>query len=220
MIYHDRSNIEYSSDEYSKKTDVQFILFLSRLFIDSEKRYWSIELKMIELVWVVKRIRHMIESAKKITLIFIDHVANFFIAKQTTLSSENIDKLNLRLIKVSAYFSQFNIDIKYKSKKINIMSDALSRLSSISSFKNDAEMNTLNIDNYHCVIQDIAVTTHVFQESLIAMTSNFRAKLLNDYFKNKVWFKIVKSLQELQAKLAIENMKRDFFLFLHWVYAI
>ena len=128
----------------------------------------------------------MIESAKKITLIFIDHVANFFIAKQTTLNSENIDKLNLRLIKISAYLSQFNIDIRYKSKKVNIVSNALSRLSSISSFRNDAEMNTLNIDNYHCVIQDIAVTTYVFQKSLIAMTSNFRARLLNDYFKNKI----------------------------------
>ena len=128
----------------------------------------------------------MIESAKKITLIFIDYVANSSIAKQTTLNSENIDKLNLRLIKVSAYFSQFNIDIRYKSEKMNIVSDALSRFSSISSFRNDAEMNTLDIDSYHCVIQDIAVTTHVFQESLIAMTSNFRAKLLDDYFKNKV----------------------------------
>ena len=162
MIYHDRSNIEYSFDEYSKKTDVQFILFLSRLFIDSEKRYWSIELKMIELVWVVKRIRHIIESAKKIILIFIDHVANFFIVKQTILSSENIDKLNLKLIKVSAYLSQFNIDIKYKLKKMNIVSDALSKLSSINSFRNDTDINTLNIDSYHCVIQDIVVIIHAF----------------------------------------------------------
>ena len=208
MIYHDKNNIEYSSDKYSKKTDVQLILFLSRLFIDSEKRYWSIELKMIELVWVVKRIRHMIESAKKITLIFIDYIANFSIAKQTTLNSENIDKFNLRLIKISAYFSQFNIDIKYKSKKVNIVSNALSKFSSISSFRNDANMNTLNIDSYHCVIQDIAVIIHVFQKSLIAIISDFRAKLSNNYFKNKIWSKIVKSLQELQARLAVENMKR------------
>ena len=40
MIYHDKNNIEYSFDEYLKKTDVQFILFLSRFLIDSEKRYW------------------------------------------------------------------------------------------------------------------------------------------------------------------------------------
>ena len=140
-------------------------------------------------------------------MIFIDHIANFFIANQTTLSSENIDNFNLKLIKVSTYFSQFNIDIKYKFEKMNIVLNALSRFLSINFFKNNADMNTLNIDNYHCFIQNIAITTHAFQESL-TIISNFRAKLLNNYFKNKIWSKIVKSLKELQTKLAIENTKR------------
>ena len=41
------------------------------------------------------------------------------------------------------------------------------------------------------------------------MILDFRARLLDNYFKNKVWSKIVKSLQELQARLDIENTKRE-----------
>ena len=81
IIYHDRFNFNYSSEEYSKKFDIQSVLFFSRLLINLETKYWLIELKMIELMWIVKRTRHMIESAKRITVIFTDHVANAFIVK-------------------------------------------------------------------------------------------------------------------------------------------
>ena len=50
MIYHDKNDMKYSSDEYSKKVNIQLILFFSRLLTDFEKKYWFIELKMIELI--------------------------------------------------------------------------------------------------------------------------------------------------------------------------
>ena len=209
MIYHDRSNMKYSSNEYSKKANIQFILFLNRLLIDFEKRYWSIELKMTELVWIVKRIRHMIESVTKTTVIFIDHVANFSIVKQTTLNSENIDKLNFRFVRISTYFSQFNIDVRYKTERINIVSNALFRLSAINFFKNVEHMNTLDIDSYHCFMQDIFISAHAFQESLIFMTSNFRIKLIENYSENKIWSKIMKSLKDLNTKVAMKNAERN-----------
>lgn len=128
----------------------------------------------------------MIENAKKITLIFIDYAVNFSFAKQTTINSENIDKFNLKLIRASTYFSQFNIDVRYKADKMNVVSNALSRLLSINIFKNDVDMNTLKINNYNYIIQDISVTTHVFQESLVLIIANFRTKFLDDFFKNKI----------------------------------
>ena len=162
MIYHNRSNFNYSSEKYSKKFDIQSVLFLSRLLINFETRYWLIELKMIELMWVVKRIRHMIKSAKRITVIFTNHVANAFIVKQTTLNSDNIDKLNLRFVRVSAYFSQFDIDVKYKADKINIVSNALSRFLSINAFRDFVRMNTFDIDSYHEAIENISMNNHAF----------------------------------------------------------
>ena len=209
MIYHDKSNSEYSSEKYLKKIDIQFILFLSRLLTNPETKYWSTELKMIELVWIVKRTRHMIQSVKKITIILIDHVANVSIVKQTTLSSENIDKLNFRLIRTFAYFSQFNIDVRYKADKFNTMSDVLSRLSSISFSKDFVNMNTLDIDNYHNSIENISIFNYAFQGTLIAMISEFRIKLIERYFKEKSWAKIIKMLEELRKRTSIEGIEND-----------
>lgn len=45
------------------------------------------------------------------------------------MTFDNIDKLNLRLIKAFVYFFQFQIDVRYKANKSNIVFNALSRLS-------------------------------------------------------------------------------------------
>ena len=127
----------------------------------------------------------MIESARKITVIFTDYVANAFIVKQTTLSSENIDKLNLRFVRASAYFSQFDIDVRYKADKANIMSNVLSRLFSINAFRNFVNMNTFDIDSYHEAIENIFINNHAFQKTFVIMTSEFKIKLITAYFENK-----------------------------------
>ena len=151
----------------------------------------------------------MIESVTRTTVIFIDHVANFSIVKQTTLSSENIDKFNFRFVRFSTYLSQFNIDVRYKTEKINIVSNALFRLSAINFSKSVEHMNTLNIDSYHCSMQNISISAHAFQESLIFMISNFRTKLIENYFEDKIWSKIMKSLKILNIRISMKNVERD-----------
>ena len=59
MIYH--LKIETNSKK-SRRIDVESILFLSRLLDFAKTRYWFTELKMIDLVWIVKRVCHMIEA--------------------------------------------------------------------------------------------------------------------------------------------------------------
>ena len=71
------------------------ILFLSCLLTDAETRYWPTELEVAGLVWVVKKIRHMIEAAVKTTIIYIDHSAAVSIVRQTSLNITSIEKLNL-----------------------------------------------------------------------------------------------------------------------------
>ena len=104
----------------------------------------------------------MIESAKRIKVILTNYVANAFIVKQTTLNSENIDKLNLKLVRISAYFLQFDIDVRYKADKVNIMSNALSKSFSINAFRNFVSMNTFDIDSYHETIENISINNHAF----------------------------------------------------------
>jgi hypothetical protein len=53
----------------------------------------------------------MIDSAKY-TIVYTDYAVNVSIATQTTLKTTNIDKLNLRFIRVSQYLSQFLIEVK------------------------------------------------------------------------------------------------------------
>lgn len=50
------------------------------------------------------------------------------ILRQTTLSISSINKLNLRLVRVFQYLSKFNLFIRYKVEKTNIVFDVLSRL--------------------------------------------------------------------------------------------
>lgn len=71
----------------------------------------------------------MIESSKRPpTIIYTDHSAAVPISRQTSLTSSSTDKLNLRLIRASSYLSQFNIVVKHKLGKSNVVPDALSRL--------------------------------------------------------------------------------------------
>ena len=112
------------------RTDVQLILFLSKLLNGAEKNYWPTELEVAGIVWVVKRIRHMIEFTKlSPAIIYTDHSAAVSIFKQTTLATSSIDKLNLRLVRASQYLFSFNIAVRHKAGKFNVVSDALSRLS-------------------------------------------------------------------------------------------
>jgi len=50
-------------------------------------------------------------------IIYIDHSSITSIMKQTKLFSNNIDKLNLRLVRALIYLSQFRLDVRHKLNK-------------------------------------------------------------------------------------------------------
>lgn len=112
---------------FSSASDVQPILSSNRLLNSAETGYWPTEVEMAGLVWVVKRVRHMIEAA----VVFTDHLANPSIANQTKLTSSSTDKLNLRLVRASTYLSQFQLDVRYRPGKQHIIPNALSRLPAV-----------------------------------------------------------------------------------------
>ena len=49
------------------------IMFLSKILSSVEAKYWLIELKVAYLVWILKKIRYIIESTELLTIIYIDH---------------------------------------------------------------------------------------------------------------------------------------------------
>ena len=190
MIFHVKDDI-VSIDDYFSRSSIQSILFLNRLLTVVEIKYWFIELKIVEFVWVLKKIRHMIKSSIKIilyinydvvsmkTVIYTDHATTLNIARQSTLTTSFIDKLNLRLVRASEFFSRFDFDIRHKFDKKHVVFDALSRLSNVNfetSLKSKDELDVLHI--YQAIV------------SLIHLNDEFRNKILDDYDNDSTWRRI------------------------------
>ena len=82
MIYHVKIFVNWDKKDYLFKKIIEFILFLNRLLILAETRYWSIELKLMNIVWVLKKIRHLLNSSKyNFIVVFIDYNAIFDLVK-------------------------------------------------------------------------------------------------------------------------------------------
>ena len=88
-----------------KLSVVQPIMFLLKMLSDAEIRYWPTELKIMTLVWALKKIRHMVEATDKLVIVHTDHAASMSIAYQTKLASTSSDKQNLQLVQASMYLS-------------------------------------------------------------------------------------------------------------------
>ncbi len=85
----------------------------------------------------------MIKFSKYSTIIYIDHDVNSVITTIIKLIIFNVDKLNMKLIKAFTYLSQFKLNVRYRSKKFNIVSNALSRLFAT---KDTSSQKTLNVN--------------------------------------------------------------------------
>ena len=91
---------------------IQPILFLSKLLTSVKRNYWFIKMEIASLIWVVCKTRHLIKSASDSIIVFTDHSATMLIVCQTQLTmTVSMNKLNLWLVWVSQYLSQFNLDV-------------------------------------------------------------------------------------------------------------
>ncbi len=82
-------------------------------------------------MWVVKKVRHIIESSKSNVIIQTDHSAILDILQQSSITSTTSTmRLNLRLVMASQFLQQFKLKVRHKSGKEHIIPDALSRLAS------------------------------------------------------------------------------------------
>jgi hypothetical protein len=223
MIFHVKKDSK--KDIIFTRDEIESIMFLSKILISIETRYWSIELEMIDVIWVTKKVRHLIESSRKsFTIIFTNHFALTVIAKQTSLTTANTNKLNLRLMKASQYLSALSIEIRVKSEKFHIILDALSRLFFIMNKdelkKKDEILENLKYDLNSLLMHSISelrtfvfdvCSTHVSEyldiyfeqeEFMIEMMNEYRRLFINVYKTDEQWSKLN---QKLQARQNIKN---------------
>ncbi len=189
MIYH----VKNENDQvtlYFSKSNILLILFLSRQLKFVEKNYWSIELEIANIVFIIRKIRHMIESFKKLIILFTNHESAVSIVKQISLSIISTDRLNLRLIRVFEYIQRFNVIIKHKFDKQHIVSDALSRLAS----ENDE--NVFDSEELNALIAEIMNLNALFIIILVEMSDEFRIKIISEYFSNSKWRKLRNTLEK------------------------
>ena len=77
----------------------------------------------------MKKIKHIIESIEILsTIIYTNHFVVVFILQQIIFIIFNSDKLNLRFVKTSQYFFDFNLFVRYKIDKINVISNVFFKL--------------------------------------------------------------------------------------------
>ena len=158
------------------------------------------------MIWVIRKIRHMIESLKMSTIIFINHNTSVKIIKQTALTFSFTDKMNLKLVCVSEYLQCFDLDVRYKLRKLHIVSNALLRLTSA----NKLTINFITkLDALHIWV-DKLIDSYDYTATLIEMILAFRIKLINSYSINSVYVKILAILDD-NKKLSHENAVKIWF---------
>ena len=193
IVYH-VLNDSFDDTSYSR-TIIQFIMFFNRCLNEVERNYWSIELKIVDIVWIIRKIKHMIESAEiSSTIIYTNYSTIVFISRQTTLITFNSDKLNLRLVRISQYLFDFNLSIKHKVDKINVMSNALFKLQ-VDVFIID-KIDVLESLYEHALKFTQAnlilkISLYFHHVTLIEMSNDFKIRLKQAYQNDEHWFKIL-----------------------------
>ena len=186
-----------SSENFSLKHVIESILFFNRFITLTKFKYWLTKLEIARIVWILRKIRHIVEISSRKIIIYIDYESALEIVTQIILIITFIDKLNLRLIRISNYIQRFNLEIRHKSDKQHIIFDALSRLISDNhESKTESELNVL------------------FTIFLVQMKKIFRKRLIDDYKTDFNWHKIFELLDkngENAAKLSF--CKKNDFIF-------
>ena len=187
-------NDSFSDVTYSR-TVIQSIMFFSRCLNDVEKNYWSTKLKIVDIVWVVRKIKHMIKSIEIFsTIIYTDHFAAVFISRQIILITFNNDKLNLRLVRISQYLFDFNLFVRHKADKANVMSNVLFRLQIDVTIIDKIDVleslyeHILKFTQTDLILKIFLYFHHV---TLVEMSDDFKARLKQTYQDDEHWFKIL-----------------------------
>ena len=194
-------------DDFYSRTFIQFIMFLNRFLKKTKKNYWSTKLKVVDIVWIMRKIRHMIESTKIFFVImYIDHFATVFIFRQITLITFNSNKLNLRLIKTSKYLFNLNLFIRHKIDKTNVMFDVFFRFQVDASIIEKIDVLKSFYDHFlksmqrNLISKTLLLYHHV---TLIEMSNDFKRRFKQIYQNDKHWIKIFEMIQ-FKKRIAIE----------------
>lgn len=174
------------------------ILYLSKMLNSAEKNYWPTELEIAGIVWVVMKVRHLVEDCDSVVLI-TDHQAALDIFKQVSLKTSSPDRANLRLVRASLYLSQFvgKLKLRYKPGVEHKNADALSRLRRSYPQNTPEHSTTKEKANETTEVFDVFYST---ANSYLKISDELRKRISTGYAKDVTFAPILKRLIEGMAK--------------------
>lgn len=162
--------------------------FLNKILSSTNKSYWFIEFEMTTLIWSIRKLRIIIVNFDLFIIVYIDHVVNTTIIKQTKFIFNNVDKFNLKLIRTLIYLSQFKLKVFHRIDKFNIVFDVFNRLFINRYSTSHMTIENFDIESYHAFLKSSKNDViYVYNESLVIMSNDFRNQLLVDYESDKIW---------------------------------
>ncbi len=183
IVFHTISNEAIPEGRWPSATNIHPILFLSRLLTPAERNYWPTELEIAGFVWVVKKVRHIIESSKSSVIIQTDHSAILDILQQSSITSTTSTmRLNLRLVRASQFLQQFKLEVRHKPGKEHIIPDALSRL---------ASSNTGHADPQHSELDAL----FAYNTTLVELHPTLISRILAGYEADPWWARLQQQIQ-------------------------
>lgn len=184
VIFHVKENKKIEPGKWPSRADMEPIMFLSRLLTSAEKNYWPTELEIAGFVWVLKKIRHMVESSQHPVMIQTDHSAILDIMKQNSIvSTTSTMRMNVRLVRASQFLRQFNLEVRHKPGKEHIIPDALSRLASAN-------------HGQESEIPQYSELDVLFTCSLVEMSDDFRHRLVKGYKSDPWYSRLLRQIDE------------------------
>lgn len=181
QVFHVK-DYDFSTKKWPPRSAIQPIMFLSRMLSEAERNYWPTELEVAGFVWVLKKIRHLVESSKHPTIIQTDHSAILDIMKQSSITSTTSTmRMNVRLVRASQFLRQFPLEVRHKPGKEHIVPDALSRL---------ASTNKSSLSSSHDELDALFTTT------LIEMAPTFLEGLVQGYQEDDFWVRTVRMMDK------------------------
>jgi len=194
-VYHTK---KAKKNKTPQQKSMKPILFLSQLLTDIKTRYWSTKLEVTELIWVLKKTHHLIKAVEQLTIMYTDHAAAVKIERQFSLNTIAVKKLNLRLVRASEYLQRFQLKIWYKSKKTNIIPDALFRLPSSNNVHERLASREYQPESDESILKalQVNVLTATYAETLMKVSLKLQQRLKNNYTKESRWGQILKMLND------------------------
>ena len=178
IFFHTISNKAIPKGRWPSATNIQPVFFFSRLLTPAERSNWPTELEIVGFVWVVKKLRYIIESSKASVIIQTDHSVILDILQQSSITfTTSMMRLNLRLVRASQFLQQFKLEVRHKPGKEHIIPDALSRL---------ANSNTGHVDPQHSELEVL----FTYSTTLVELHPTLISRILAGYEADPWWARL------------------------------